>query len=49
MWEVTWVAGWYATCHFLGIMGDNNVHPEVAMIIDVHDRTSRCHEPLGLA
>jgi hypothetical protein len=25
-------------------MGDNNVQPEVATIIDVHDRTSRCPE-----
>jgi len=50
-WKSTYVElqSEYATCRFLGAIGDGNIHPEVATIIDVHDRTTRCHEPLELA
>lgn len=39
----------YATCRFLGTLGNECVHPEVARIIEVHDRITRCREPLDLA
>jgi hypothetical protein len=39
----------YATCRFLGAIGDGSLHSEVAEILDVHDRTTRCHESLELA
>lgn len=39
----------FATCRFLGASGDDPVHPEVETIVEVHDRTTRCHEPLDLA
>jgi hypothetical protein len=39
----------YATCRFIGTLGNANVHPEVASILEVHDRTTRCDEPLELA
>ena len=39
----------YATCRFLGTLGNDCVHPEVARIIEVHDHATRCEEPLGLA
>ena len=39
----------YATCRFLETLGNNRVLPEVARIIEVHDRVTRCEEPLELA
>jgi hypothetical protein len=39
----------YATCRFLEKLGDGPIHPEVESIVDVHDRVTRCHEPLELA
>ncbi len=39
----------YATCRFLGALGDGRVHPEVARIIEVHNKSSRCQEALDLA
>ncbi len=39
----------FATCRFLGTLGDERVHPEAADIIEVHDRLTRCREPLPLA
>ena len=39
----------YATCRLLGTLGDGGVHPEVARIIEVHDKSSRCQEALELA
>ena len=39
----------YATCRFLGTLGNDCVHPEAAKIIEVHDRITRCGEPLELA
>jgi hypothetical protein len=39
----------YATCRFLGELGDGSMHPEVETIVEIHDRTTRCHESLVLA
>jgi hypothetical protein len=39
----------YATCRFLGTLGNGRLHPEVARIVDVHDKSTRCQEPLQLA
>ena len=39
----------YATCRFMGTVGNDHVHPEVARIIEVHDYVTRCEEPLELA
>lgn len=39
----------YATCRFLGTLGTDCVHPEIASIIELHDRTTRCSDMLELA
>jgi hypothetical protein len=39
----------YATCRYLGTLGSNAVHPEAETVIEVHDKITRCHEPLELA
>jgi hypothetical protein len=33
----------------LGTLGGDSVRPEVAQVIQLHDRMTRCHEPLSLA
>lgn len=39
----------YATCRFLGTLGSGAIHPAVAQVLELHDRTTRCEEPLELA
>ncbi len=39
----------YATCRFLGTIGDGSASSEVTEILDMHDGTTRCHELLELA
>jgi hypothetical protein len=39
----------YATCRYLVSVGNAPIHPDVKTIIDIHDQTTRCHEPLALA
>jgi hypothetical protein len=39
----------YATCRFLGAIGSGAVHPELEAIIEVHDKATRCLNPLELA
>jgi hypothetical protein len=39
----------YATCRFLGSLGDGAVHPEVERVLELHDFATRCNEPLELA
>lgn len=39
----------YATCHFLGQMGVEELHPEVKRIVELHDFVTKCNEPLALA
>jgi hypothetical protein len=39
----------YATCRFLGQLGDGTTHPEAAQVIELHDFATRCNEPLALA
>jgi hypothetical protein len=39
----------YATCRFIRTLGGETVHPEVSDIIEIHDKLTRCHEPLRLA
>lgn len=50
-----WLAGYrarcsrYATCRFLGVSGSAIAHPEVAAIVELHDRATQCDEQLPLA
>lgn len=50
-----WLAGYeqkqsgYATCRYLGMIGVEPVHPEVAAVIELHDEYCRAHEDLPLA
>jgi hypothetical protein len=50
-----WHAGYlerqsqYATCRYLGSLGDGTIDAEAKTIIDIHDQVTRCHEPLTLA
>jgi hypothetical protein len=50
-----WLAGYmsnqsrYATCCYLGTLGASTVHPEIETLIEVHDKITRCHEPIELA
>ncbi len=50
-----WEAGYtarqagYATCRLLGTLNVDDVRPEIAQVIQVHDRMTRCGEPLPLA
>jgi hypothetical protein len=39
----------YATCQYLGTLGSDTVHPDVATVMEVHDKITRCDEPLELA
>ncbi len=39
----------YATCRYVGTLGDEAVHPAVEQVIAAHDAATRCHEPLPLA
>jgi hypothetical protein len=39
----------YATCRFLETLGGGSVQAEVETIVEIHDRTTRCDEPLDLA
>ncbi|NLF68579.1 MAG: hypothetical protein GX575_05920 [Candidatus Anammoximicrobium sp.] len=39
----------YATCRLLGTLGVGEVRPEIAQVIQVHDRLTRCGQPLPLA
>ncbi|MBL9125960.1 MAG: hypothetical protein JNG90_20120 [Planctomycetaceae bacterium] len=39
----------YATCWFRETLGSERVHPEAAEILAIHDRMTRCQEPLALA
>ena len=38
-----------ATCHYLGAVGPERIHPRVAPVIELHDRQTRAHEALALA
>jgi hypothetical protein len=50
-----WLAGYeaarakYATCRYVGSLGEAAVHPAVEQVIAAHDAATRCHEPLPLA
>jgi hypothetical protein len=39
----------YATCRYLGTLGSDAVHDDVATIVEVHDKITRCNEALELA
>jgi hypothetical protein len=39
----------YATCRYVGTLGLGIVHPDIAMIVEVHDKLTRCNENLDLA
>jgi hypothetical protein len=39
----------YATCRYLEMVGNSAIHPEIGTIIEVHDKITRCQEPLDLA
>ncbi|MCB9832253.1 MAG: hypothetical protein H6807_07235 [Planctomycetes bacterium] len=39
----------YATCRYLETLGEGRPAPDVARLIDLHDRLTRCHDPLPLA
>ena len=39
----------YATCQYLETVGERPVHPQLAPLIELHDRASRCAESLPLA
>jgi plasmid stabilization system protein ParE len=39
----------YATCRYIGTLGNEAIHPVVQSIIAAHDAATRCHEPLPLA
>jgi len=39
----------YATCRFIGSLGNSSVHEEIGTIIEVHDKITRCEEALPLA
>ena len=39
----------FATCRFLETLGNASIHPEVATMIEIHDRVTRCQESLELA
>jgi len=41
--------GNYATCRFLGQLGNGSTLPEVAQVIELHDFATRCNERLALA
>jgi hypothetical protein len=39
----------FATCRFLGELGNGTVHPEVAQVLELHDFATRANEALPLA
>ncbi len=39
----------YATCELVATLGAGRVDREIQPIIEIHDRTTKCHEPLALA
>jgi hypothetical protein len=39
----------FATCRFVEEIGPTGVHPEIEPVIELHDRLTRCQEPLELA
>jgi hypothetical protein len=39
----------YATCRFLDTIGTPQLRDETETIVDIHDRTTRCHDALELA
>jgi len=39
----------YATCRFLGQLGNGDVHPEVGQIVELHDFVTKCNGSLALA
>jgi hypothetical protein len=39
----------YATCRFVATLGTDHVDPNIQPIIDIHDRTTKCHESMALA
>jgi len=39
----------YAACRYLGTVGADTVHPEVASVIELHDEYCRAHQELPLA
>jgi hypothetical protein len=39
----------YATCRFLTALGSGAIHPEIATILEIHDKITRCDEPCHLA
>ena len=50
-WDASYMAAQdkYASCRLLGTLGADYVRPEVEQVIQVHDRMTRCNEPLPLA
>lgn len=50
-WEAEYAARQreYATCRFLGTLGNGAVHPEVERVVELHDFVTKCNEPLALA
>lgn len=43
------VAANFATCEFLGALGNQASHPEIAPIVQLHDEATRAHSKLPLA
>jgi hypothetical protein len=39
----------YATCRFVGHLGNGDVQPEVGLVLELHDFVTRCNESLPLA
>jgi hypothetical protein len=39
----------YATCRLLGAVGAREIQPDVYQVLQLHDRMTRCEEPLPLA
>lgn len=39
----------YATCRLVGTLGAKDVRPEIGQVVQIHDRMTRCEEPLSLA
>jgi hypothetical protein len=39
----------YATCRFLGQLGNGDIHPEVGRVVELHDFVTKCNETLALA
>ena len=42
-------ASQYASCHFIKSIGSNTVHPDVQVLVELHDRESKCHTHLPIA